>query len=152
MLQDLSAQVKNPTSGLSTESDSINAVDPEGEIPFPFIGVPQTKPGNGVLSAGVQTSSRRANQGDRRRDTPILEPQGPVFCRKRRPTWYDTSPREVQRLAQKRLQGPNNPQEGACGQREKERLNRDSKDVRNPPRNSNAQADPANEMVLKLLT
>lgn len=31
----------------------------------------------------------------------------------------------------------------------KRRLNRDSKDMRNPPRKSNTQADPANEMVVK---
>ena len=101
------------------------------------------KPGDGALRAGVQARSRRGQQGDGCRDTPSLEPGalGPPLLQtdKDNVVWQgsQTSPR----VGSKVTTGAQKLQEGACGQRERERLNRDCKDTRNSSHSSNVQAN-----------
>lgn len=81
------------------------------------------KPGDGALRAGVQARSRRGQQGDGCRDTPSLEPGalGPPLLQtdKDNVVWQgsQTSPR----VGSKVTTGAQKLQEGACGQRERER-------------------------------
>lgn len=68
--------------GAAENRHSINGVDPEEEMPFPLICVPETTLQNGLLSAGVQTSRKSTNQGDRFRN---------IFCSRAAGPWGHSS-------------------------------------------------------------
>ena len=103
------------------------------------------KPGDGALRAGVQARSRRGQQGDGCRDTPSLEPGalGPPLLQTDKDNVVWQGSQTSSRVGSKVTTGAQKLQEGACGQRERERerLNRDCKDTRNSSHSSNVQAN-----------